>query len=1290
MVDTDLSRDTPALVSSTSEDLYSKPGLPRMPGSYNVQSLYDDNPEYDDLATKLNTDNSAADANAGNNGETFGFDALTPTELSFKGAFDLATSGTNNLPNTIQNKEHTTANETLRFNSGKNDVSARNLTTTDNETREKAISESSGAIANAENDALVDSKPIMTSIEKADIVNIEPAEQFSHKLDPKLTSGAPKIDPNEIPGLASIINVNSDEKEHVGIEDRKGSSRSVEEEFQHSSADNQPHSPIKSQASLEKLAEKARKIFPSDTSGVENDRSIAESTPDLTTSLEIPLTSSEEPSNHHLNTTGDRIFEDETRIHHSIPSSPLISGSPASNSGDILQFQDSNFNHPNSNNHPQTSNSGIISSNLGEENRENVVPEKTRSRKTSGQQAEGLSAAAPISEPSRLDPKRNSSKCSTSTIDSLLSSDLTGTDPLTNIDTTEDENIDEVAKSSTSGSNDKTPKLSETQSQAPLKGSEPPISSNSPIPSRNPSRNHPTQPNASRNMSTSTMNTVVRTPPPPPPPATSNSFTGNLSSKPVAKTARNITTPMSPIVQQSMIYQNNSPNSSSPSASSSSKKGKNGNRVKGVFNQIFGKNKTGSGNLSSQGSSATDSSMKISTPFNPKHVAHVAVDDDGTYTGLPVEWERLLSASGISKKEQEQHPQAVMDIVAFYQDSNENPEETVFRKFNNNQANFSHSARSSTPSTNHSATFLSHSPTSTPKSSVQQQSHTQILAPQDDSFTEVALPDTIVGDKFPSIEPPNPDYEHQFIPSRPAPKPPKPAEPSSFQPPPVPPQQQPNNTLQSPAKVHSFMGRSFSSKSIKNLRSRKSSDAKHAPPPLPSFPSGTIPKSKSHNASLSTQIRPEIKKGPNTNPINPSAQFDNDLAYSKQRIDEKPHRPPPPPPVVKEQPESKAEPKAESKPEMKKTPSHSSAPKQALDAITSPVTREKYDETSAEIVARNKEETENQRRNHGSQPVRDPKQAALLAQKKREDKKRKNKQILAKLQSICSEGNPNEIYQDLVKIGQGASGGVYIAHEIGNHSQTVAIKQMNLEQQPKKELIINEILVMKGSKHENIVNFIDSYLSKGDLWVVMEYMEGGSLTEIVTHSVMTEGQIGTVCRETLKGLKFLHSKGVIHRDIKSDNILLNIEGSIKLTDFGFCAQINELNLKRTTMVGTPYWMAPEVVSRKEYGPKVDIWSLGIMIIEMIEGEPPYLNETPLRALYLIATYGTPKLKDPEALSYDIRNFLYWCLQVDSNKRANADELLNDKFILESDDCSSLSPLVKIARMKKNEEDGDDR
>ncbi|KAE8362184.1 kinase-like domain-containing protein [Aspergillus caelatus] len=306
-------------------------------------------------------------------------------------------------------------------------------------------------------------------------------------------------------------------------------------------------------------------------------------------------------------------------------------------------------------------------------------------------------------------------------------------------------------------------------------------------------------------------------------------------------------------------------------------------------------------------------------------------------------------------------------------------------------------------------------------------------------------------------------------------------------------------------------------------------------------------------------------------------------------------------------------------------------------------------------------------------------------------------EVMDRLRSVVSKDNPNESYSKQRKIGQGASGSVYVARvkehavspvarelyrQYGPRTQ-VAIKQMDLRSQPRKELIVNEIIVMKDSQHANIVNFLDSFLQEqsNELWVVMEFMEGGALTDVIDNNpVIQEDQIATICSETCKGLAHLHSQNIIHRDIKSDNVLLDRAGHVKITDFGFCAKLTESKSKRATMVGTPYWMAPEVVKQKEYGPKVDCWSLGIMAIEMIESEPPYLNEEPLKALYLIATNGTPRLKKPEKLSKELKSFLSQCLCVDVRSRATAEELLVHEFLKSG--CS-LPSLAELLRWKKN-------
>lgn len=306
-------------------------------------------------------------------------------------------------------------------------------------------------------------------------------------------------------------------------------------------------------------------------------------------------------------------------------------------------------------------------------------------------------------------------------------------------------------------------------------------------------------------------------------------------------------------------------------------------------------------------------------------------------------------------------------------------------------------------------------------------------------------------------------------------------------------------------------------------------------------------------------------------------------------------------------------------------------------------------------------------------------------------------EVMDRLRAVVSRDNPNESYSKQRKIGQGASGSVYVARvkesatspvarelyrQYGPRCQ-VAIKQMDLRSQPRKELIVNEIIVMKDSQHANIVNFLDSFLQEqsNELWVIMEFMEGGALTDVIDNNpVIQENQIATICAETCKGLAHLHSQNIIHRDIKSDNVLLDRAGHVKITDFGFCAKLTESRSKRATMVGTPYWMAPEVVKQKEYGPKVDCWSLGIMAIEMIESEPPYLNEEPLKALYLIATNGTPSLKKPEKLSKELKSFLSVCLCVDIRSRATSEELLSHDFLKMG--CS-LASLAELLRWKKN-------
>nr|XP_054509425.1 serine/threonine-protein kinase PAK 3-like [Agelaius phoeniceus] len=277
-------------------------------------------------------------------------------------------------------------------------------------------------------------------------------------------------------------------------------------------------------------------------------------------------------------------------------------------------------------------------------------------------------------------------------------------------------------------------------------------------------------------------------------------------------------------------------------------------------------------------------------------------------------------------------------------------------------------------------------------------------------------------------------------------------------------------------------------------------------------------------------------------------------------------------------------------------------------------------------------------------------------------------------------------YTAFEELGRGGFGAVYKALDTSS-GQQVAIKIMSLEEMS-EELAANEILAMRDNRSPSIVTYLDSYLVDAELWLAMEFMDSGTLFDMLSAVYPEEGQIGAVCRECLQGLHFLHSRQVIHRDIKSNNVLVGMDGSVKLGDFGLCAQLSPERSKRSSSVGTPSWMAPEVVRGEAYGPKVDIRSLGIMGLEMVEGEAPYEREARLRVFELIERNGPPKLQNPRHHSALLRDFLRCCLQADEDRRWSAQELLQHPFVTSGDPASSLAALITSAKQVQEDWRGD--
>ncbi|EIE20841.1 Pkinase-domain-containing protein [Coccomyxa subellipsoidea C-169] len=267
--------------------------------------------------------------------------------------------------------------------------------------------------------------------------------------------------------------------------------------------------------------------------------------------------------------------------------------------------------------------------------------------------------------------------------------------------------------------------------------------------------------------------------------------------------------------------------------------------------------------------------------------------------------------------------------------------------------------------------------------------------------------------------------------------------------------------------------------------------------------------------------------------------------------------------------------------------------------------------------------------------------------------------------------------------GQGSYGSVYQAR-VKDSDETVAIKVIPVGEHDEIGEIQKEIDMLKECNHPNVVHYLGSWKTKGALWIAMEFCGGGSVSDLVqaAEGPLAEEIISYICAETLAGLNYLHAIGKVHRDIKCGNILLTEAGEVKLADFGVAAQLTHTMSKRNTFIGTPHWMAPEVIQESRYDSKVDVWALGISAIEMAEATPPRWAVHPMRVIFMISREPPPQLADKHAWSPAFQSFVASTLRKDPAVRPAAKELQQHEFVRGphgSARTQALQPLIERSR-----------